>query len=69
MDRGDGRAYVYGLVRAEIPPGEMTLRKEVRHDERNGRTRTAARTNYYSAFVGGLIRALRLQSLANEGRV
>ena len=27
------------------------------------------RTNYYSAFVGGLIRALRLQSLANEGRV
>ena len=37
----------------------MTLRKEVRHDERNGRTRTAVRTNYYSAFVGGLIRALR----------
>ena len=25
--------------------------------------------NYYSAFVGGLIRAMQLQSLANEGRV
>ena len=69
MDRGDGRAYVYGLVRAEIPPGEMTLRKEVRHDDWIQCARTAVRTNYYSAFVGGLIRALRLQSLANEGRV